>query len=1022
MKLALAAGPRLQSGKCKLQISAGGRATLLLVSSFLLAGRVGQSQGHPSEANLPLLTRISQIRNLPREQAALGYPVRVRGVIVYCDPKWPGLIIMDSTGGTFIEGLDVAPRDATVGQRVEVEGRSRMNGFAPSIFQKRLRLLEKARLPRPRRTSLEKLMSGDEDGQWIEVEGTVHSTGAVDGRSVLRLAVASTYVTIQFKDAAPIQRERLVGARVRIRGAGAVTYNKRDQLTGVSLWVSSVGDLKVLQYGPSDPFSIPFSSIRNVLQFAPGSPPGRRMRIQGIITLVRSDRSFFMQDHEAGLSVNLAKPLTSVNVGDQIEAVGFPSAGTNSPVLQDSIVRIGRSQFPATPTKIGSDEALRGDWDAKLIEIEGKLVSRLRRTGQQFLTLQAGPRTFNAEMREQEAKDPLDAVSNGSQVRLRGICLVQMDSRREPQSFHVLLRGPQDVVVVRQAPWWTVRRALIFGSLFGTGSLGALAWVIVLRRRVRAQSKTIYERAQREMALERRCYNLALESEARYRSLVEALPGVVFAASADGRTDYLNRHWYEYTDLTVEESTDFGWMSALHPDDREQTQSVWVEAVHRGSPYDIEYRLRRQDGAYRWFRGRATPLHDKEGEILKWLGIFTDVDDEKKAQDRIRETQKLEAVGRLAGGVAHDFNNLLTAIGGYNSLLIEGLGEEPTLLGYGQEVRDAVERASGLTRQLLLFSRRQLAQPKNLNLNERVTAICGLLHRIIGEDIEIITNLPSDLGIIRADPVQLDQVIMNLAVNARDAMPNGGRLTLETANTVVGPQEAAQLQLSPGDYTMLTASDTGTGMDSVTKGRIFEPFFTTKEQGKGTGLGLSIVYGVIRQSGGCIMVDSAPGKGTTFKIYLPVCAASVDAAVPETAVVTGKATGQTVLLVEDESVVRRLVAKMLQKQGYRVLEAALPSAALAFMTETGDRIDLLLSDVLMPEMRGPELAKCVRKLRPDIGVLFMSGYSDTTFLDPRSLEDAEFVQKPFTPAELALKIRQVLNKVPSVTIGTPETS
>jgi signal transduction histidine kinase len=382
----------------------------------------------------------------------------------------------------------------------------------------------------------------------------------------------------------------------------------------------------------------------------------------------------------------------------------------------------------------------------------------------------------------------------------------------------------------------------------------------------------------------------------------------------------------------------------------------------------------------------------------------------QELEGQLVQSQKMEAVGRLAGGVAHDFNNLLTVILGYNEMLREHVQDDPIALDFTLEVLQAAERASALTNQLLAFSRRQLSVPRVLDLNEGVRQIDRMLRRIIGEDVELQTILAAGLSRVKADPSHIDQVIMNLAVNSRDAMPNGGRLTIETANVQLNEEYAGRhLGIAPGAYVMLAVSDTGSGMDALTKARIFEPFFTTKEKGKGTGLGLAIAYGIVKQSGGEILVYSEPGQGTVFKIYFPV---AVEAA-EQTRTLGGEteapaATG-TVLLVEDERQVRNLTRAMLARQGYRILDAGSAAEALALARDSDEPIDLLLTDIVMPQMNGLELAKAVRVARPGVRVLFMSGYTDIAVVNQGILTaETPFIQKPFTSAALHRKVREVL--------------
>jgi signal transduction histidine kinase/ActR/RegA family two-component response regulator len=383
-----------------------------------------------------------------------------------------------------------------------------------------------------------------------------------------------------------------------------------------------------------------------------------------------------------------------------------------------------------------------------------------------------------------------------------------------------------------------------------------------------------------------------------------------------------------------------------------------------------------------------------------------------RSEEQLRQAQKLEAVGRLAGGVAHDFNNLLTVILSYSHLLLEEAAPGEATRSELQEIQRAGNRAAELTRQLLAFSRQQVLEPRVLDLNRIISGLDKMLRRLIGEDIDLVTHPSSGLGMVQADPGQIEQVIMNLAVNARDAMPGGGKLTIETGNVELGEEYTAlRGDLRPGHYAMLAVSDTGCGMSAEVKARIFEPFYTTKEKGKGTGLGLSTVHGIVKQSEGHIEVYSEPGHGTTFKIYLP----RVEAAEEMTAVAgvtTARLEGtETVLVVEDEMSIRRLIGRSLRARGYRVLEANDGSEAIAHCERRSPRVDLLITDVVMPMMSGPELVLRVTAGCPGLKVLFISGYTDRALIHQGLRHDGSaFLQKPFTPETLARKVRELLGE------------
>ena len=386
----------------------------------------------------------------------------------------------------------------------------------------------------------------------------------------------------------------------------------------------------------------------------------------------------------------------------------------------------------------------------------------------------------------------------------------------------------------------------------------------------------------------------------------------------------------------------------------------------------------------------------------------------RQSEERLRQAQKMEAVGRLAGGVAHDFNNLLTVISSYSDLLLEDLGSDDPRRDDVEQIRKAADGAAALTRQLLAFSRQQVLQPKALDLKATVAGTEKLLKRLIGEDIQLATFLAPDLGVVNADPGQIEQIIINLAVNARDAMPAGGRLPIEAANVDMDEEYVrGHAPAGPGRYVMLALSDTGIGMDEPTKARIFEPFFTTKEAGKGTGLGLATVYGIVKQSGGFIWVYSEPGRGTTFKVYLPRIEEPAEPAAAPTATVELRGT-ETVLVVEDAPSVRMVTRQVLERYGYTVLEASNGATALRLAAKHHGRIHLLLTDVVMPGLSGRQLAQQLAQLRPDLKVLYASGYTDNAILHHGILESGiAYLQKPFTPETLGRSVRQVLDSSPA---------
>ena len=384
----------------------------------------------------------------------------------------------------------------------------------------------------------------------------------------------------------------------------------------------------------------------------------------------------------------------------------------------------------------------------------------------------------------------------------------------------------------------------------------------------------------------------------------------------------------------------------------------------------------------------------------------------RRLEEQLQQSQKMEAIGRLAGGVAHDFNNLLTVITGYSQLLLDSLDPGNPMHSHVGQIKKAGDRATSLTRQLLAFSRKQVLAPQVLDLNQVVTNMNKMLTRLIGEDVELVTICFPRLWRVKADPGQIEQVMMNLVVNARDAMPRGGKLTIETANANLGKNYPDQHSvIAPGSYVMLAVSDTGSGMNQETQSRIFEPFFTTKEQGKGTGLGLSTVYGIVKQSGGHIWVYSEPEKGATFKVYLPRTEAGAEELKKAESVVRTQTGSETIMLVEDNESVRTFVRGVLEARGYRLLEAGGSEDALKAIEGHAEPIHLLLTDVVMPRMSGTELAARIAPLHPETKVLYMSGYTDNAIVHHGVLDEGtHFLQKPFVPEVLTQKIREVLGE------------
>ena len=515
----------------------------------------------------------------------------------------------------------------------------------------------------------------------------------------------------------------------------------------------------------------------------------------------------------------------------------------------------------------------------------------------------------------------------------------------------------------------------------------------------------------RDITEQKRVERELRESEERFRQLTENIGEVFWLADADLQTIIYASPAYETIWGRSRESLytkPHAWFDALHPEDRSRV--IEARKTRATIASELEYRIVCPDGTVRWIRELAFPVHDAEGRVIRAAGVAEDVTERRQLEMQLSQSQKMDAIGRLAAGVAHDFNNLLTVISGHSELLTITSPSDGRWRESVAEIRRATELATASIRQLLVFSRRQILEPKVLDLNSVVAEAEKMLRRLISEDVHLVSLLQPRLSPVRADLGQLNQVLLNLAVNSSDAMPQGGRLTLETCEVDLDETDAkVHSEARPGRYVLLTVTDTGCGMTPEVQARIFEPFFTTKAEGHGTGLGLSVVLGIIQQSGGYIEVESEPGVQTKFKIYLPAVQGSAADGLAQSAPSAPERGSETVLLVEDEEPVRHITTRLLESLGYRVIEAQTGEEALSLFGVCGEKIDLLMTDVVMPGIGGREVVEALQTKDPDLKVLFQSGYTDDMVVRRGILRaEVAFLKKPFTLDVLAKKVREAL--------------
>jgi len=640
--------------------------------------------------------------------------------------------------------------------------------------------------------------------------------------------------------------------------------------------------------------------------------------------------------------------------------------------------------------------------DAELI------VAALRRAGLAFTSERV---QSDGELRHAlHAFAPDVVLSDHSLPQFTGRAALQVVQSERPQTPVIIVTGTLDEETAAEYIKSGAVDYVLKDRLFRLA--GAVERALALRKALEDAARSEESRAR---------------SEQRFRKLVEYSSDVITLLDGAGKIVYSTQAQkptlgYDQGELVGQDVFDL-----VHPADRERAQALFLSLQGPGTTVARDaIRVRHKNGTWRDLEIAA--VNHLDDPIVEAIVVtYHDVTDRKRAEaafrdleEQHRQAQKMEAIGRLASGVAHDFNNLLTAILGSTDLLLEDLPADHPGRPEAEETRKAGLRAADLTRQLLAFSRQQVLAPQVLDLNEVVTNVDKMLRRVIGEDIELRTVQAPDIGAVRADPGQVEQVLLNLAVNARDAMPRGGRLTIETANVDLDATYAAKhTVVAPGRYVMFAVSDTGTGMDPETQARLFEPFFTTKEKGKGTGLGLATVYGIVKQSGGYIWVYSEPGRGTSMKVHLPrVDAPTEPISSPQRPSGTLRGS-ETILIVEDQEEVRKVTCRMVEARGYRVLVAGSGADALRLSRELealrvagqpGGQIDLLLTDVVMPGMSGRETALLLGAAHPNMKVLFVSGYTDESIVHHGILEPGiAFLQKPFTAETLAQKVREVLD-------------
>ncbi len=920
--------------------------------------------------------------------------VRVRAIVTLHDSVRQLTFVQDGTAGLFVvpaaPGLGLSP-----GQVVDITGTAVITERGATITGATLAPSGRAPLPEPVPLPAAAGRLTAVDARWVFARGVVRRVRTSgSGAEVTLRTTQGTLTLVQPAGAGPELTP--VDSIISAQGVLSHVIAADRSVQRLELLVAS-RSIRIESPPADDLFTAAEVRVEGLREIERSGTSVRRVKLSGVVTRQRPGRSLYLRTATGPVYVE-TDSTAPVSPGDLVEVVGFPDQNDYAPFISEAVFRrIGGGPVPE-PVVATLGELLDGRYDADLVRIDATYIGGEQGHEEFTLALQDDELIFNAHVLLDRAEALPGRLRPGQRLQLTGICSVIVDSFRITRSFRLHLRDAADVTILNappmaslgaRSPWWAWASVAL--AVAGLGAAG-LAY-----RRGRAQEQTIRGQIARESSL-----------KARFDDLFDRSSEILIVHDRRGRLSTLNRAGEQATGYSREE------LRMLDPN--------WVF----GSDYlDAITRLI-EEGAgsvSRTFRSELVPRGGArvpidvqasvlvvDGHVVGVTAIARDLSERDRLENELRQAQKMEAVGRLATGIAHDFNNVITVLLGYSDELIEAIPEGSDEQRSAKEIRRAAERASALTQQLLAFSRRRTPVAQTVDLNLIVANMEDLVRRLIGPEIRLDFSLAPGLATIRVDGAQIGQVLMNLAVNARDAMPSGGTVHIETANVELG---AENVDVIPGPHVMLSVGDSGAGMTPEVRKRLFEPFFTTKETGQGTGLGLSMVHAIVRQGGGHIMVESTPGKGSTFRIYFPrqgdVAEASLPALTPpHVAAVKGEG---VILLAEDDRSVRRLVSTELRRRGFSVIEAEDGRAALDLFAEHKDRVDVLVTDVVMPRMNGADLAKAAEKLRPGLKILFISGHPERAGagLDPTGV--VNLLMKPFTADTLAARINDLMTGV-----------
>jgi PAS domain S-box-containing protein len=946
-----------------------------------------------------VLTQAAQLHTLMPEAAAAKRRVRLTGVVTYFDAARSHLFMQDATDGIEVDTSGqqvVAPR----GRQIQVEGVTVSDAYAPLVHAERLVILDPAAMPEPVVAAIDQLHQGWLEGRRVEISGTLRGYKLETNHTRLTAVAQATNLFQVFiphrVDLGDLNR--YLGLRLRFRGVCATRVSTNRILPRLQFYVQDWSQEGVCpdEPIPVDPFAVPTVPISQAIHYTYRDRASHRIKVSGIVTSVRSWGDAALQDSTGALFAEI-RQTHAVRFGDRIEALGFPVLRDGQLMLEGVSSRVLATNQHVTPEPVEPDRILRGNFAGRLVTLQGYFIRKEASTDRCNLVLKQQQDIFNVVLEGDAYSEAIKRIKVGSFLQVTGACNIMPDSSGGVESFRILCWHPGQVRVLHGPRVYLYIVWVIAGA--GGIVLMALVWVYSLRIQVRRQTAVIEQKCRHEALL-----------EGRYRELFEQANDLIFEVETNERLTAVNAAVARTTGYSKDELLHMKLPDLLTPEAVEPARH-WVRQVLQGSLSCInEWSLKARKGQLIILEVTAHKIGD--GESSRGLHcIGRDLTERRSLESQLRQAQKMESIGQLAAGIAHDYNNLLTVILGNTDFLINDPRFHPETRQPLEEISDAGRKAANLTRQLLTFSRKQALQTKRVDLNDLLRHMASMLSRLLGENIQLDFNYGTDLPFVEADPGMMEQVILNLAINARDAIRGQGRITLATSLLAVdeaGCHRNREARI--GTFLCLHVADTGCGMDASVLSRLFEPFFTTKDPGKGTGLGLATVFSIVKQHRGWIEVDSLVGQGSQFRVFLP----ATDALFTETPMAAAPSLEvqghETILLVEDEVALRLWATKVLEKSGYTVLQAGSGPEAVRIWSQHHTRIALLLTDMVMPGgMTGRKLAEQLLDQSRQLKVIYTSGYS-LDFSDPEfaGVETRFLLQKPYGNADLLRTVRECL--------------